>query len=171
MKIVHVASSAPYNDNWGYQDNLLPSYHQKAGHETVVVTTNLTHGEGKIVPVPCGEYVLEDGVRVIRLARKDYGHRVLTSLNSRLEVYGLLTRLRPDFIFFHGLVSSSTLWYAGSHVPDQRLNPPPLHCKAESQPLDHQERPCNCLSIVLFLSSYLPTLLNFRPFLSLPWTV
>ena len=107
MKIVHVAPSAPYNDNWGYQDNLLPRYHQKAGHETVVVTTNLTHREGKIVPVPCGEYVLEDGVRVIRLARKDYGHRVLTSLNSRLEVYDLLTRLRPDFIFFHGLVSSS----------------------------------------------------------------
>ena len=59
----------------------------------------------------------------------------------------------------------------GIYFPDQRSNPHRFHCKAESQPLDHQGRPCKCLLIVLFLSSYLPTLLNFRPFLSLPWTV
>ena len=57
------------------------------------------------------------------------------------------------------------------YFPDQRSNPHRFHCKAESQPLDHQGRPCKCLLIVLFLSSYLPTLLNLRPFLSLPCTV
>ena len=36
MKIVHIAPNAPYNDYWGYQDNLLPKYHKKLGHDVTV---------------------------------------------------------------------------------------------------------------------------------------
>ena len=109
MKIVHIAPSAPYNDYWGYQDNLLPKYHKKLGHDVTIITTNTMHQDGKIVETECADYTLNDGVRVIRLARKQYFHRVLTNLHSHLEVLDILKELKPDFVFFHGLVSSTIL--------------------------------------------------------------
>ena len=107
MKILHIVPSAPYNDNWGYQDNLLPSYHKKMGHEVTVITTNLMHKDGKIAETACTDYVLEDGVRVIRLPYKQYPHRILTTLCRRLYVYDLLEEIKPDFIFLHGLISTT----------------------------------------------------------------
>lgn len=107
MKILHIAPNAPYNDYWGYQENLLPKYHKKMGHDVTVIVPNLTHEGGKIVATECADYVLNDGVRVIRLRRKEYVHRVLTSVKARLPVMPYLKEIRPDFVFFHGLVSDS----------------------------------------------------------------
>lgn len=99
--------NAPYNDYWGYQDNLLPKYHKKIGHDVTVVVTNTMHKDGKIVEIPESDYILNDGVRVIRLKRKKYCHRVLTNLNSKIDVMPYLTEIKPDYIFFHGLISST----------------------------------------------------------------
>lgn len=107
MKIVHIAPNAPYNDYWGYQDNLLPKYQRKLGHEVTMITTNTMHEGGKIVETQCSDYLLNDGVRVIRLKRKKYFHRTVTVLNARLEVFRYLEEIHPDFIFFHGLVSTT----------------------------------------------------------------
>lgn len=107
MKIVHIAPNAPYNDYWGYQDNLLPKYQQKLGHDVTMITTNLMHKDGKIVETDCGDYILNDGVRVIRLARKKYPHIILTNLYSKLDVFEILCEIKPDFIFYHGLVSTT----------------------------------------------------------------
>ena len=103
MKIVHIAPRAPYNDYWGYQDNLLPKYQKKLGHDVTMIVTNTMHKDGKIVETDCADYVLNDGVRVIRLKVKDYGNPVLTNLNSRLPVFGYLADIKPDFVFYHGL--------------------------------------------------------------------
>lgn len=103
MKIVHIAARAPYNDYWGYQDNLLPKYQKKLGHDVTMIVTNTMHKDGKIVETDCADYVLNDGVRVIRLKVKDYGNPVLTNLNSRLPVYKYLEEIKPDFIFYHSL--------------------------------------------------------------------
>lgn len=107
MRIVNIAPSAPYSDYWGYQDNLLPKYQKKLGHEVTMITTNLTHKDGSLAEIPRNDYILKDGVRVIRLKKKKYPGKILTNLNSRLKVYYFLKELRPDFIFFHGLVSST----------------------------------------------------------------
>lgn len=111
MKIVHIAPNAPYNDNWGYQDNLLPKYHKKDGHDVTLIITNRTLSDGHEVEIPPQDYVLDDGVRVIRLNRKQYRYRLLTSMCSKLEVYSYLRELQPDFIFYHGL-SSTTIYDA-----------------------------------------------------------
>ena len=103
MKIVHIAPRAPYNDNWGYQDNLLPKYQKKLGHDVTVIITNTMHKDGKIVETDCADYVLDDGVRVIRLKVKQYPHIVLTNMNSRLPVFDYLKEIHPDFIFYHSL--------------------------------------------------------------------
>lgn len=107
MKIVHIAPKAPYNDNWGYQDNLLPKYHRKAGHDVTVLISTYTHEDGKIVETEPADYVLPDGVRIVRLKRKKYPHRVLTSLCTKLDVYPYLEELRPDFVFYHSLNSTT----------------------------------------------------------------
>ncbi|MBE6597994.1 MAG: glycosyltransferase family 4 protein [Ruminococcaceae bacterium] len=107
MKIVHIAPISPYNDYWGYQDNLLPKYHKKLGHDVTVIITNQMHRDGRIVTTDCGDYVLNDGVRVIRMAVKKYKHRVLTTMNSRFHVMPYLNEIKPDFVFYHGLVGTT----------------------------------------------------------------
>lgn len=103
MKIVHIAPNAPYNDYWGYQDNLLPKYQKKLGHDVTMIITNKTHKDGKIVETDCDEYILNDGVRVIRLKREKYPSVVLTNLIAKLPVYNYLKDIHPDFIFYHSL--------------------------------------------------------------------
>ena len=109
MNIVHIAPNAPYNDGWGYQDNLLPKYHLKAGHDVTFIATNTAHVNGKIEKVPCDTFVSREGVRVIRLARKEYRWRVVTSLCSKMDVYPILKQQHPDLVFFHGLQSTTIL--------------------------------------------------------------
>lgn len=105
MKIVHIAPNAPYNDYWGYQDNLLPKYQKKLGHDVTVIITNTMHKDGKVVETDYSDYVLNDGVRVIRREYKQYHLPKITSVLSDLDVLPLLNELRPDFIFYHGLIS------------------------------------------------------------------
>ncbi|WP_294707349.1 glycosyltransferase family 4 protein [uncultured Fusobacterium sp.] len=108
MKIVHIAPNAPYNDYWGYQENILPKYQKKLGHEVIVITTNTMHQDKKIIEIECDDYILNDGIRVIRLVKKKYFHHILTNLNSRLlQIEKYLEKIKPDFIFFHGLVSTT----------------------------------------------------------------
>ena len=105
MKIVHIAPNSPYNDYWGYQDNLLPKYQKKLGHDVTVIITNTMHKDGKILRTDCSDYILNDGVRVIRREHKQYHLSKVTGVFSELDVLPLLNELRPDFIFYHGLIS------------------------------------------------------------------
>ena len=107
MKIVHIAPVAPYNDYWGYQENLLPKYQKELGHDVTLIITNLMHSDGKIIATDPADYVLNDGVRVIRLEKKNYPSKVLTNLCSKLDVLPLLKEMRPDFIFYHGLLGTT----------------------------------------------------------------
>lgn len=107
MKIVHIAPNAPYNDYWGYQENLLPKYQKKLGHDVTLIITNKMHKDGNIVDIPCNDYMLNDGVRVIRKAYKHYRLSKITNFLTYIPVYELLEELKPDFIFYHGLISFS----------------------------------------------------------------
>lgn len=107
MKIVHIAPNAPYNENWGYQENLLPKYQKRLGHDVTLIITNTMHQDGKIVETDCTDYVSEDGVRIVRLEYKKSVHRKLTTLFAKLDVLPYLEDIKPDFIFFHGLVSNT----------------------------------------------------------------
>lgn len=120
MRILHISPNAPYNDYWGYQDNLLPKYHKKLGNDVMIITTNTMHKDGKIVGTECADYELDDGVRVVRLAIKKYPYHIMTNLSARLigaERY--INDFNPDFIFFHGLVSTTVydvIKYAKKHT-------------------------------------------------------
>ena len=109
MKIVHIAPSAPYNNNWGYQENLLPKYQAKLGHDVVLIITNRMHSNGMIVETDEADYRLPDSVRVIRRKWKKYPIKILTNVCSCLPVMELLKELHPDLIFYHGLISTTIL--------------------------------------------------------------
>ena len=119
VKILHIAANAPYNDYWGYQDNLLPKYHKKLGHDVTIITTNAMHKNGEIVETDCADYVLNDGVRVIRLSRINYNLKIVTNLKSKLDIKKYLDEIKPDFIFNHGLVSTTIY----SVIEYKKMNP------------------------------------------------
>lgn len=107
MKIVHLCLDSPYNDDWGYQDNLLPKYHYKLGHDVTVITTNTIQENGKLKKVNCNRYILDNGVKIIRLDYKNVGIYPFKLLNKRFEILPVLEELKPDFIFSHGLLNYS----------------------------------------------------------------
>lgn len=107
MKIVHVCLAQPYyNDYWGYQENIIPKYQKKDGHDVTVITSVLRYdvkGSNGFREVNPGSYVLTDGVKVVRIPYKR------SPLNKRLRMYvGLYEKLcaeKPEIIFVHGCQS------------------------------------------------------------------
>ncbi|SDD99335.1 Glycosyltransferase involved in cell wall bisynthesis [Bhargavaea beijingensis] len=106
MKIVHLCLSSFYIDEFGYQENLIPKYNKKDGHEVTIIastfTYNKTNGEPSTVDV--GEYINNDGVKVIRV---DYKYNFWGFFNDKIKIfdgtYQLLERENPDIIFCHGI--------------------------------------------------------------------
>lgn len=107
MKIVHIAPNAPYNEGWSYQENYLPRFQAQLGHEVLLIITNQEHKEGRIQETDCADYLSADGFRVIRLKQERVKYPVISRVLSKLNVYEILARERPDFIFYHGLVSAT----------------------------------------------------------------
>ena len=107
MKIVHIAPNAPYNEGWGYQENLLPKYQMKLGYEVTLIITNLSHQNDKLVEVACTDTMSSDGFRVIRKKQIHSKIPLMKKLLLRIDTQDLLRDLAPDFIFYHGLVSST----------------------------------------------------------------
>ena len=110
MKIVHIAPCAPYNEGWGYQENLLPKYHYKLGHEVCLIVSDAMHEDGKLTITECCDKIMDDGVRLIRIP-SGYSHNrnALEAIRANMNIYPLLCQLKPDYIFFHGLISESIL--------------------------------------------------------------
>ena len=53
MRIVHIAPNATFDDGWGFQDNLLPKYQQKLGHDITLLVRNVVHdGQKKKETIP-----------------------------------------------------------------------------------------------------------------------
>ena len=112
MKILHISLAAPYNDYWGYQDNLLPLYQHKLGHEVTIITTNLIHGkDGNIEEVKPNRYKLTNGINVIRCKKnKKKGIIInkIVEIFNYYNIYHLICEIQPDMIMVHGLVSVIT---------------------------------------------------------------
>lgn len=107
MKIVHIAPNAPYNDYWGYQENIMPKEHKKLGHDVTLIVSNTTHSNGGITETECMDYVDKNGIRIIRKAPKKYKSNILTNITTKMNIDLLLEEIMPDFIFFHGVTSAT----------------------------------------------------------------
>lgn len=104
MKIVHLCLSCFYIDNYSYQENMLPKYHVKMGHEVTVIASLVSFNkDGK----PClletaSEHIDKNGYKVIRLEYKKPRklYKVLRRYNG---FYKILEKENPDIIFSHGM--------------------------------------------------------------------
>lgn len=111
MKIVHIAISCFYIEGWGYQENLLPKYHKKAGHDVYMISSRFNKDEcNKPCSRPAGEYVNNDGIKVTILdyAKPNVFHKLLR-LQPIEGLYQKLDQIKPDVIFVHGGGSVSSL--------------------------------------------------------------
>ncbi|MCD7926870.1 MAG: glycosyltransferase [Bacteroides sp.] len=110
MKITHICL-ANYNDNWGYQENLLPEYQYKRGDDVTVIASSKKFAsflnEEEILKTKSkGSKYKINGVNIRRI--KTY----LNTQNSSFIIWGLyrnLCDLSPDLIFHHGVSLSSLL--------------------------------------------------------------
>ncbi len=107
MKIVHVAPNTVYNDGWSYQDNLLPKYQVKCGHDVTLITNTREHVGNETIKTAATEFESCDGFKVVRIDFNNYRHRFLTDLFSKLDLYEKLLEIQPDAIFYHGLESTT----------------------------------------------------------------
>ena len=104
MRILHLCLGCFYVDNHSYQENMLPKYHKRLGHEVYIIASTLSFdGDGNACNVAPGRYENEYGIPVRRLA---YKHHLPTSLSKFFRLYepylDTVKEIRPDVIFIHG---------------------------------------------------------------------
>ncbi len=105
MKVVHLCLSGPFNDDWGYQDNLIPKYNVKDGHEVTVITSIQINNTKKLgyEYVQPSTYMAKGGFKVIRVPFKKYlPKKVSEKLRIYNSIYPILIEEKPNFIYAHG---------------------------------------------------------------------
>lgn len=100
---MHIMLGAFYIDNYSYQENLLPKYHKKAGHEVEIVASLYTfdeNGKGAWLP-KATKYMNEHDIPVTRLAftKSKFASRIRRYVGLMDE----LERFNPDVLFIHGV--------------------------------------------------------------------
>ena len=103
MRITHLCFGGPFTDGFSYQDNLLPKYHKKLGHEVTIIASNLSFDkEGKVISVKApNTYSNEYGITVTRLLYKR-PVKFFSRLRRFIGTYEAITESRPDVLFVHG---------------------------------------------------------------------
>lgn len=108
MKIVHISKN--YIEGWGYQENLLPLYQKRAGHEVVVISDNVQlkyvndQELADKIAKKGNEYEYDD-IKIYKI--KTYLNTSSTSFFC-CGLYKILEQEQPDMIFHHN-VNCSTL--------------------------------------------------------------
>ena len=103
MKILNIAIRACFTDGYSYQDNLLPEYQHKLGHDVTILTSTATRGsDGKPSDAKPGTSLLSNGVKLIRIPLKGTLRQLFGYSHSISRV---IRDEEPDLIFIHGLPS------------------------------------------------------------------
>lgn len=124
MKILHLCLSAFYIEGMSYQENLLPRFHQKMGHEVRIISSLQTFSSD-------GEYTYEekaaeyDNPYGIHVKKLDYKKpvKIARRIKTYIGTYQAIESFSPDIIFMHGiqfLDSCAVVRYMKKH-PDVRL--------------------------------------------------
>ena len=106
MKIVHLCLCSPFYEGYAYQDNLLPKYHKKSGHDVTIITSPY----GKFVTksgnenVGSGVSYLRDGTKLVRL-KAILPQKINMHIYAYLGLGKTLIKESPDFLFVHGVES------------------------------------------------------------------
>lgn len=103
MKILHIGLLSHFTEGMLYQDNVLSDMNAKAGHEVTFITDTYCYKSGKLVQVPETDYVMENGVRLIRLCYDKIVNQFVSSKIQKVKKLSpLLESIAPDTILYHG---------------------------------------------------------------------
>src|SRR5699024_3444818 len=104
MKIVHIQQY--FNQGFGYQENILPSYHKMLGNDVVFLTSTRSDGfNGGNRRQPEGSF-FENSFEVKRLPiLGEFKYRFVFFKN----LYEALENESPDYIFHHSATAPSLL--------------------------------------------------------------
>ncbi len=103
MKIVNICMGAPFTEGYTYQDNLLPEYQRKLGHDVTIITSTLQRdANGKIVDGLPEDKIMINGVRLVRIAA---GNKLKRVFGVYPSIRKLLDESEPDLIYVHGLAT------------------------------------------------------------------
>ncbi len=120
---------APFTEGYTYQDNLLPEYQRKLGHDITIITSTLHRDvNGKIVNGAEEDKILTNGVHLVRIVS---GNKIQRVFGIYPSIRKWLDELNPDLIYVHGLAT---------HVPlyaiDYKRNHSNVHLIADN----HQDK-------------------------------
>lgn len=110
MRIVHICISAPYIDDWGYQENLLPEYLSKHNTDNFVIGCSnvfpdyLSSKEVETIINKGDKYSIRN-VKVVRIPAK----KLTTTFVVPYGLKKTLLELQPDVIFHHGINCTSLI--------------------------------------------------------------
>lgn len=110
MRIAHIMFNGPYTENMTYQDNLLPAAQAQLGYEVVMIASCYTWNKKQVESVAPCDYIMADGVRLIRLPMNKMGGVSILEQKVRCvpELFGCLQRIAPDWIMLHDPQMQST---------------------------------------------------------------
>lgn len=103
MRITHLCLACFFPDGYSYQENMLPKYHKKLGHEVTVIASLQTfdkNGKVSYLDKP-SEYINENDIPVIRLAYKN-PDKTYKKLKRFIGTYEAIEKTNPDILFIHG---------------------------------------------------------------------
>lgn len=104
MKIVHIHQY--FNEGYGYQENILPGYHQELGHDVILITSTYSDGHNNEKRKKKTGVFEENNFLVKRIETVgEFKHRfvLFKNLYKELEVQ------RPDFIYHHSPTAPSII--------------------------------------------------------------
>lgn len=106
MKIVHICLGGGWYEKNAYQDQLLPRYHRRLGHEVTVVASyygrwNL--GKNCYDLDKTREVILTDGIKLVRI-KPFFPLKINAHVNLFCGLKRVIEKEKPDLIFLHGLV-------------------------------------------------------------------
>jgi 1,2-diacylglycerol 3-alpha-glucosyltransferase len=103
MRIIHCCLASIYVDDGSYQENLLPLYHRRLGHDVKIIASTDTYtGRTSKGQARAGKSLTKEGIELTRLS---YSPFIPSPISHKLRSYsGLtaeLTGFKPDLIFLH----------------------------------------------------------------------
>lgn len=107
MNILHICISERYVEGDSYHENILPTKHQKMGHNvTVIASQTFFDGRTKCMRHrEVADYINKDGLHIIILP-SIYGDFLKEKMcKSVLGLYGKIEETSPEVIFVHGVGS------------------------------------------------------------------
>lgn len=103
MRITHLCLGCFFPDGYSYQENMLPKYHKKLGHDVSVVASLQTFDKNGNVSYmeKASSYRNEYDIPVQRLDYKKPA-RIYRKLKRFVGTYEAIEKTNPDILFIHG---------------------------------------------------------------------